>query len=87
MMSIDPVSQHRISKNPECNHPVGGLEAKLAFYDHVIFDPAHNRSNFPGGPVQLLGSSNTLSPTHPYQHRTERQLTIGVSSFHLQYQQ
>ena len=46
MMSTDPACQQRISKNPECNHPVVGLEAKLAFYDHVIFDPAHNRSTF-----------------------------------------
>ena len=83
MMSADPACQQRISKNPECNHPVGGLEAKLAFYNHVIFDPAQNRSTFPGGPVQLLGSSNTLSPTQPYQHRTKRQLTIGVVLFSL----
>ena len=65
MMSTDPVCPQRIAKNPECNLPVGRLKAKLAFYDHVIFDPAHNRSTFSGGPVQLLGSLNTLSPTHP----------------------
>ena len=84
MMADDSNCHQRIVQKPECAVLVTGLEGKLAFFDHVVFDPAHNATNYPGFPLQLLGTQGTGTriPNHPYQ-KEKRQLTAAFVLFSL----
>ena len=84
MMKDDSSCHQRVASKPECSALVTGIEGKLGFFDYVIFDPAHNSPNYPGLPLQLLGTRGARGtiPEHPY-GRSKRQLTAAVVLFSL----
>ena len=57
---------------------MGGVLQKLAFCDHVHFDPAQNRPKFPSSPVRLYGSNGEISKPPDDPKRKKRQFTGGV---------
>ena len=48
----------RVRKNAECVDPVGGIRAKLRFWEQVKYDPASNQKRFPDRPLMIRGAGN-----------------------------
>ena len=61
MVKGDKTFLQRVKINPICNSLVGGVLQKLAFYDHVHFDPTQNKPKFQSSPVRLYGSNGEIS--------------------------
>ena len=89
MMNQDTSCQKRIKEKAECQNPLGGIIPKLAFFDHIILDPVENRSQFPSTPIELHKNTQKLkvqqvcvvvndSSLYSDQHRSKRQITVGV---------
>ena len=50
MTKGDKTCFQRVKNDPTCNNLVGGVLQKLAFFDHVHFDPAQNKPKIPNFP-------------------------------------
>ena len=68
----------RVRNDTTCNNLVEGILQKLAFFDHVHFDPAQNKPKFPNPPVRLYGSNNDISKPPDDPRCKKRQITGGV---------
>ena len=78
MVKGDKTCFQRVRNNAICNNLVRGVLQKLAFYDHVHFDPTQNKPNFPSFPVRLYGSNGEISKPPDDPKRKKRQITGGV---------
>ena len=58
MMKSDENCERRVRNNTKCQTPIGGVQAKLRFWEHVIYDPAGNRRRFPALPMLIRGAGN-----------------------------
>ena len=52
---------------------IGGVAAKLAFFNRVHYDPAQNQPLFPSYPIKLIPAKALQFPS-----RSKRQITLGV---------
>ena len=78
MTKGDNTCFHRVRNDATCNNLVGGILQKLAFFDHVYFDPSQNKPKFPSAPVRLYGSNGDISKPPGDSSRKKRQITGGV---------
>ena len=78
MVKGDKTCFQRVRNNAICNNLVGGVLQKLAFYDHVHFDPTQNKPKFPSSPVRLYGSNGEISKSPDDPKRKKKQITDGV---------
>ena len=78
MVKGDKSCSQRVKNNSICNNLVGGVLLKLAFFDHVHFDPPQNKPKFPSSPVRLYGSNGEISKPPDDPKRKKRQITGGV---------
>ena len=83
MITNDVKCNQRIKSKPECHVLVGGIYPKLAFYQQVKYDPAHNLTKFPGLPLKIFGSNGQMGnpPEHIKKRIHKRQITGGVVLF------
>ena len=78
MVKGDKTCLQRVRNDATCNNLVGGVLQKLAFCDHVHFDPTQNKPKFPSFPVRLYGSNGEVSKPPDDPKRKKRQITGGV---------
>ena len=80
MVAKDIKCNQRIKSRPKCHVLVGGIYPKLAFYQQVKYDPAHNLTKFPGLPLKIFGSNEQMgNPPKDVKKRIhKRQITGGV---------
>ena len=78
MTKGDNFCLRRIKNDPTCTNLVGGIYQKLAFFDHVHYDPAKNESKFPSYPLQIFGSNGEFTSKPESKGRMKRQITGGV---------
>ena len=77
MVTNDVKCNQRIKNKPKCHVLVGGIYPKLAFYQQVKYDPAHNLTKFPGLPLKIFGSNE--EKRNPLKNvKNKRQITGGV---------
>ena len=83
MITNDVKCNQRIKSKPKCHVLVGGIYPKLAFYQQVKYDPAHNLTKFPGLPLKIFGSNGQMGnpPEHIKKRIHKRQITGGVVLF------
>ena len=83
MVTNDVKCNQRIKSRPKCHVLVGGIYPKLAFYQQVKYDPAHNLTKFPGLPLKIFGSNKQMgNPPKDVKKRIhKRQITGGVVLF------
>ena len=78
MVKGDKTCFQHVRNNAICNNLVGGVLQKLAFYDHVHFDPKQNKPKFPSSPVRLYGSNGEIFKPPDDPKRKKRHITGGV---------
>ena len=83
MITNDVKCNQRIKSKPKCHVLVGGIYPKLAFYQQVKYDPAHNLTKFPGLPLKIFGSDGQMGnpPEDTKKRIHKRQITGGVVLF------
>ena len=83
MVTNDVKCNQRIKNKPKCHVLVGGIYPKLAFYQQVKYDPAHNLTKFPGLPLKIFGSNGQMGnpPEDTKKRIHKRQITGGVVLF------
>ena len=79
MVANDIKCNQRIKNRPKCHVLVGGIYPKLAFYQQVKYNPAHNLTKFPGLPLKIFGSNEQMgNPPKDVKKRIhKRQITGG----------
>ena len=77
MVTDDVKCNQRTKNKPKCHVLVGGIYPKLAFYQQVKYDPAHNLTKFPGLPLKIFGSNEEMG-NPPEDIKKKRQITGGV---------
>ena len=80
MVTDDAKCNLRTKNKPKCHVLVGGIYPKLAFYQQVKYDPAHNLTKFPGLPLKIFGSNEEMgNPPKDIRRKIQkRQITGGV---------
>ena len=83
MITNDVKCNQRVKSKPKCHVLIGGIYPKLAFYQQVKYDPAHNLTKFPGLPLKIFGSNGQMGnpPEHIKKRIHKRQITGGVVLF------
>ena len=80
MVADDAKCNLRTKNKPKCHVLVGGIYPKLAFYQQVKYDPAHNLTKFPGLPLKIFDSNEEMgNPPQDIKRKIQkRQITGGV---------
>lgn len=87
MSKIDQACQSRVRANTKlCRDPVGGLEIKLAHFDHIHYDISNGELRFPGPPLIIKGHGRSemrgIDSSKPRKSRKKRFLfTILAMAF------
>ena len=68
-LKIDSNCLKRVAGNKNSITPVGGLAIKLAFFDHVHYDPARNHPDLPLKIIRSQGSGTGPARFHDRQKR------------------
>ena len=76
MVKGDKTCFQRVKNDATCNNLVERVLQKLAFYDHVHFDPAQNKPKFPSSPVRLYGSNGEISKPLMIQNERKDKLRV-----------